>query len=66
MTKTHFEAIAAILDANGSPEHTVEDFADYFASINPRFDRKRFLAASLRGRLALAKATIVRLTNKGV
>lgn len=46
MTKKHFEAIAAIIrDSEVSPHLIARDFADYFQSINPNFDRDKFLAA---------------------
>lgn len=58
MTKTHFEAIARILNAQtpwGDPERDevaamtisdiASDLADYFASVNPNFSRQRFLDA---------------------
>jgi hypothetical protein len=61
MTKTHFEAIAAMLaNRNGYNSSTIDydagynraleniahDLADYFEDENPRFDRKRFLTAA--------------------
>lgn len=72
MTKTNFEAIAAILAkryddldsmasvaaegfdrgyvAGGLQELTeiVDELADYFESVNPRFDRDQFLTAAMR------------------
>lgn len=53
MTRKHFIAIAAIIDARRD-ELTTEgilllplarDMADMFAADNPRFDRERFLKA---------------------
>ena len=56
MTRKHFEAIAAILAANMDRSSTAgeiwrgqciaDDLAAYFAEVNPRFDKQRFLAAS--------------------
>lgn len=54
MTKTHFAAIARVLDgdracATESQRTVVKgimySLADYFASVNPRFDRKAFYSA---------------------
>lgn len=54
MTKQHFEAIAAILAdhipvqgeaADITYADTVHDLADYFATVNPNFDRAQFLSA---------------------
>lgn len=55
MTKTHFEAIARILNADLAVSNTDDErnkvrgialsMSDYFLSVNPRFDRKRFLTA---------------------
>lgn len=59
MTKQHFEAIAAILGryhidnaAEGFDMGYADagfgitsDLADYFESVNPRFDREKFIAA---------------------
>lgn len=49
MTRKHFEAIAAILAFNISnpiTRQTVsEELASYFATVNPNFDRSRFLKA---------------------
>lgn len=46
MTKKHFLSIATILDANAAPLYLVADMADYFAEVNPNFDRKAFIEAS--------------------
>lgn len=48
MTKKHFEALARITASisNDSTRAMVAvDQADYFASINPNFDRTRYLTA---------------------
>lgn len=53
MTKKHFEAIARIIrdtytdDEAGTAalRTAAEEMADYFAMINPNFDRQRFLTA---------------------
>jgi hypothetical protein len=54
MTKTHFEAIASIIDSNrdatfGEAREAVsqvaQDMATYFATQNPRFDSEKFLTA---------------------
>lgn len=51
MTKKHFEAIARML-ANHPANKSAEirslgwELADYFGSINPNFDRARFLTAA--------------------
>ena len=56
MTKKHFEAIAAILarrqrdyDSQQSDNDirlVAEDLANYFRSVNPNFDKARFLRAA--------------------
>lgn len=57
MTKMHFEAIAALLAAFGAAEdmtpyqsqrmhELVCNMADYFASVNPRFNRAKFVEAA--------------------
>lgn len=55
MTKKHYEAIAKIMNEQGSKchaiklmglqEQTCEQLADYFVTDNPKFDRTRFLQA---------------------
>lgn len=51
MTKKDFEAIAEILNNvdYSNPEHSrlfiVEKLADYFSTVNDKFDRERFLKA---------------------
>jgi hypothetical protein len=49
MTRKHFEAAAQILaDADLAREARAtiaQDFAEYFATQNPNFDRDRFFAA---------------------
>lgn len=51
MTKKHFEAIAAIFGTRPFAGKVAEvnviayDLADYFASVNPNFDRSKFLDA---------------------
>lgn len=58
MTKKHFEALARILKDNQVEIHSdfdrgyiagvegvAHEMADYFASENPRFNRKQFLTA---------------------
>ena len=54
MTKEHFKAIAEIIrkcvpvkSDNGSPAlmNTAKEFADFFATQNPHFDRSKFLTA---------------------
>jgi hypothetical protein len=52
MTKKHFEAIAEILHEAKRSERFVpsitgeisEQLAEYFAEVNPRFDKDRFLS----------------------
>ena len=56
MTRKHFEAIAAILASNMDKSATAgelwrgqciaDDLAAYFAELNPRFDKEKFLVAS--------------------
>lgn len=60
MTKQHFEAIAKILNRYSIPTAAAgfdegydsagygitSDLADYFESVNPRFDRERFMKAA--------------------
>jgi hypothetical protein len=49
MTKRHFIALAAINATISNPTtraFVASEQADYFATINPNFDRERFLAAS--------------------
>ena len=56
MTKKHFETIAAIIrrlstiavpdeSGQGMLSAVAVDLADYFATVNPNFDRERFLKA---------------------
>lgn len=48
MTKKHFEAMARITASISNDDtrlFVAAQQADYFANINPRFDRNRFLAA---------------------
>lgn len=50
MTKKHFTAIAKILNENKflikrQRTNLVREMADYFQTVNPSFDRARFLAA---------------------
>jgi len=45
LSKQHFQAIADILSYHGATDAMVQDFADYFATENPRFDRVRFIKA---------------------
>jgi hypothetical protein len=60
MTKKHFKAIAEIISKRSfkvlgvntiQADFLVSDLNDYFASINPNFDRSRFEVAS-RGKEA--------------
>lgn len=46
MTRKHFEAIAATLNANVAPLNLVLDFADMLEEENDRFDRGRFVVAA--------------------
>lgn len=46
MTKKHFIAIAALLDANRASLAIVSDFADLFEEENPRFNRQQFVEAA--------------------
>lgn len=48
MTRKHFEAIARItasISNDLTRSFVAHEQADYFANINPRFDRNKFLAA---------------------
>lgn len=48
MTKKHFEALAAItaqISNEQTRRFTAENQADYFASVNPLFDRNGYLRA---------------------
>lgn len=51
MTKKHFQAIARIFhkhnvhDGNRGQAELAREVAAYFATVNPNFDRTRFLAA---------------------
>lgn len=49
MTRKHFEAIAAIIDAQRDIgveiQGTANELAAFFATENPNFDRERFLKA---------------------
>ena len=46
MTRKHFEAIAAVLNANHADISIVGDFADMCEEFNENFDRSRFVKAS--------------------
>lgn len=45
LTARDFRAIAAVIAGSGTVIEVTLGLADYFASVNPRFDRERFLAA---------------------
>lgn len=45
-TKQDFVAVAKIFCHRGASEGLVSDFADYFASQNPRFRRELFIGAT--------------------
>jgi len=45
MTRQHFENIARILKVTGAGLMTCNEMAIYFAELNPRFDKARFMAA---------------------
>lgn len=50
MEHRHFATVAAIIHAiedEGERQRMAEHFADELRSTNPRFDRKRFIAACL-------------------
>lgn len=47
MTRKDFEALAALLRAEGASRALVERVADWLAAINPRFVRECFVAAAL-------------------
>lgn len=60
LQRRHFVAIAAIVAKHNSPG-LPEAFADYFATGNPLFDRRRFLEACGNRPLTQAeRAAIVR------
>jgi hypothetical protein len=64
VTKRDFEAVADILNSRGPTVATINvtgDLAAYFASRNPRFDRKRFLAAA-----GVSEAHIAAAGSRGV
>lgn len=42
LTGKHFEVIAKILGANETICDIMDDLAEYFASVNPQFDRRQF------------------------
>ena len=59
MTKKHFIAIAAILNGelrdfgfsesqSGAIHSIAHELADYFQTINPNFDKERFITACLK------------------
>lgn len=45
MTKKHFQAIADILRDHDAKPELKSELARYFKSLNPRFNRDRFLQA---------------------
>lgn len=47
MTKMHFTAIAKILKASKAPPSLVSALADYFQTLNPNFNRERFVEACM-------------------
>lgn len=60
MTKKHFIAIAALLDANRTPLPIVQDMADYLGEENVLFDRRRFIeAATINLRLDRASESLI-------
>ena len=63
MTKKHFIAIAATLNANRAPLALVEDMADTLAETNDLFDRERFIQASTVALLDITTYEAKRLTT---
>lgn len=63
MTKTQFESIADIFNANGTDEATILDFCDFAKEDNPRFDRKVFLTRAMASHRFIAEATPGRLAR---
>lgn len=63
MTKKDFIAIADVLDANLASLEMVEDMADVLEETNPRFDRKRFIAASTLSLIERTEVLAERLAN---
>jgi hypothetical protein len=49
MTKQHFIALAKVLSKHNPAPSLVYDMCDYFATVNPQFDRDRFLQAVYGG-----------------
>jgi hypothetical protein len=47
MTKKHFIALAKILKANHAPPSLVTALADWLQTLNPNFDRERFVEACM-------------------
>lgn len=66
MTRKHFIAIAATLDANRAPLALVQDFADMLEEQNERFDRPRFIEAATINIRREASYFANRLAGEGV
>lgn len=66
MTKKHFIAIAANLDANRAPLALVLDLADEFEGFNPNFDRAQFVEASTLNLRDEAASTLFTISVEGV
>lgn len=47
-SKKEFEAFAKILCRNSASGKMVDDFANYFEQVNPRFNRQVFVGAVLK------------------
>ena len=45
MTKKHFKVIAEILKKHDSDYPIINDFMEYFKTVNPNFDGEKFLRA---------------------
>ena len=45
LSRKHFERVAEILGTTNVPEKTIEEFGQFFAQENPRFDYNRFYDA---------------------
>lgn len=63
MTKSDFELMADLFNANNADEALVEDFCMIAKENNPRFNREVFLARALDAKFRIAEGNVRRLAR---